>query len=75
MTTATDMLAQYLAAESAILQGQEFSFEGRSLKRADLPSIRAGRLEWEKRAQSEAMAKAGGAQIGGLSFAVARMDK
>lgn len=73
MTTATDMLAAYLAAETAILQGKEVSFGGRRQTMEDLPAIRAGRQEWERRAQAEAMKGTGGRGQGGLGhFGVAR---
>lgn len=75
MTTATDMLAQYLAAESALMQGQEVTFDGRTLRRADLAEIRKGRLEWEKRVNAENSAKVGAPTIGGLNYSVARMDR
>ena len=53
MTQATDMLAAYLAAETAILQGKDVSFGGRRQTMEDLPAIRAGRQEWERRVQAE----------------------
>ncbi|HZJ81619.1 MAG TPA: hypothetical protein VFC95_02880 [Guyparkeria sp.] len=74
MSQATDMLAKYLAAEVAILQGQEFTFEGRRLSRADLDSVRAGRKEWERKVNTEKSAATGAPTIGGLSYAVARLD-
>ena len=74
MSTATDMLAQYLAAESAILTGQEFTFEGRRLTRADLEAVRKGRMEWERKVVAEKNAAAGAPSIGGLGFSVARLD-
>lgn len=53
MSLATDMRDKYLAAESAILLGQATEFNGRKLTMANLPEIRAGRLEWERRAARE----------------------
>ncbi|MFW5834494.1 MAG: hypothetical protein ACOCYE_10385 [Pseudomonadota bacterium] len=74
MSTATDMLAEYLAAESAILQGQSFTFEGRTLTRADLDTIRKGRREWERKVSAERARAAGAPTVGGLTFSVARLD-
>ena len=54
MSTATDMRDLYLQAEQDILRhGQSTAFAGRTLTTADLPSIRAGRKEWEARAAAE----------------------
>jgi len=74
MSTATDMLAKYLAAEIALLEGKETKFGDRSLRMEDLPSIIAGRKEWELRVNSE-RAKANGVKsIGGLSTSVASFN-
>jgi hypothetical protein len=70
------MLAAYLAAETAILEGKSHSFNGRSLSYENLQEIRAGRIEWEakvKAEQTSAAAKKG--MIGGLSVSVARFDQ
>lgn len=72
MTTATDMLASYLAAEAAVLAGKSVQFKGRAHTYEDLAEIRKGRLEWERRVASESGARA--PSIGGLSFSVARFD-
>jgi len=75
MTTATDMLAAYLAAESAILQGKECRWaDGRMLRREDLAEIRKGRQEWEIRATGESGAAVGAPTIGGRGFAVADLS-
>ena len=42
-------LDAYLAAELAVLGGQEYEIAGRRLKRADLKEIRAGIDVWERR--------------------------
>lgn len=73
--TASEMLAKYLAAEAAVLQGQAIEFEGRRVTRSDLPSIRAGRKEWEHRVFAERRSAAGAPTIGGLGFSVARLDR
>lgn len=53
MSTATDMIAAYLAAEKAILEGKDVSFQGRRVSMEDLDAIRKGRQEWEMRARAE----------------------
>lgn len=76
MTTATEMLEKYLAAEQAILDGKSVSFKGRTLSYENLPDIRAGRMEWEARVAREQTSPAvKSKQIGGLSVAVARFDQ
>jgi hypothetical protein len=59
MSTATDMRDRYLAAEQAILLGQTYKFGERTLTLANLPEIRAGRVEWEQRVSQEQAAAAG----------------
>lgn len=59
MSTATDMLAAYIAAETAVLAGQSVSLAGKHLTRANLAEIRAGRLEWQARVDSETADAAG----------------
>jgi hypothetical protein len=61
MSTATDMLAHYLAAEAAILRGQKYRWGDRELTRADLAQVQAGRREWERKAAAEAR---GGGPVG-----------
>lgn len=61
MSAATDMLAAYLAAETAILKGQSYRLGEKTLTRADLPEIRKGRQEWEARANAETAQASGGA--------------
>lgn len=74
MSTATEMLSAYLAAEAAVLAGKEVRFQDRMLRREDLPEIRAGRQEWEQRVSAESAVSARAATIGGVRFSVARMD-
>lgn len=71
MTIATEMVAKYLEAETALLLGKTVSFGNRTLSAENLAEIRKGRQEWERRAQAE---QNGGATIGGMSFSVARFD-
>ena len=69
MTATTDMRDAYLAAELDILQhGKSSAFEGRVLTMADLPEIRAGRQEWERRAAAETQTASG---RGSLSVSIA----
>lgn len=74
MTTATDMLAKYLTAEQAVLEGKDVSFGDRRLGMVDLPDIRAGRKEWENRVAQESMASSRVQQIGGLEVKVANFN-
>lgn len=59
MSTASDLLAKYLAAESAILSGQEVRMGDRSLKMADLAEVRKERQRLELRVNAEASGTAG----------------
>lgn len=53
--TAQDMVSRYLQAEMDLLEGgKDVQINGRRMTMAELPQIRAGRLEWERRAASEA---------------------
>ena len=73
--TASEMLAKYLAAEAAVLQGRDIQFEGRRVSMSDLPDIRQGRKEWEQRVVAERRRASGAPTIGGLGFSVARLDR
>jgi hypothetical protein len=53
MSTASDLLAKYLAAEMAILDGQEFRMGDRLLKMADLAAVQKERTNLERRVQGE----------------------
>lgn len=76
MSAATDMLAKYLAAEQAILEGKEARLGDRMLRMEDLAEVRNGRKEWETRVAAEARAASGaGNAIGGATFSVARLDR
>lgn len=48
---ARDMLDLYISAEKAVLAGQAYTIGTRSMRKADLPEIRAGRAEWEAKIQ------------------------
>jgi hypothetical protein len=58
MSVATDTLAQYQAAEAAVLKGLSYRIGDLQLTRADLAQIQAGRREWERRVSDEAAAAA-----------------
>lgn len=47
--TPQEMLDKYLEAEADVLAGKDVQFNGRRVVMADLPQIRAGRVEWERR--------------------------
>ena len=53
MSTASDLLALYLAAEKAILGGQSYRMGDRMLTMADLDVVRRERASLERRVQGE----------------------
>lgn len=53
MSTASDLLALYLAAEASILQGQSVRHGERMLTMADLAEVRAERQRLELRVNAE----------------------
>jgi len=57
---AQSMIDLYVEAEQAVLFGKETQFNGRKAVMADLPAIRAGRAEWERRLNSQIRAQRGG---------------
>lgn len=59
MSTATDLLALYLAAEAKILGGQSYTIGDRQLARADLAEVRRERKELERRVAAETRVAAG----------------
>lgn len=73
MSTATDMLAAYLAAETAVLAGKTYTLGARSLSKENLSEIRKGRMEWEARVRAEQ--QPGAPRVGGLGFAVADLSR
>ena len=60
MSQATDMLQHYIDAETRVLLGQRVDWGDRSLTRADLQEIRAGRREWQRKVNAEKAAQRGG---------------
>jgi hypothetical protein len=75
MTIATDMLAKYLQAETAVLEGKDVSFGDRRLSMANLPEIIAGRQEWERRVAAERARANRAPTLGGLSVTVASFNR
>lgn len=80
LAQAQTKLAEYIAAETAVLEGKEVRMGiggagiDRMLRMEDLAEIRRGRQEWE-RITSNLLAKAAGApRIGGLGFSVANFS-
>lgn len=53
MSTATDMVAKYVDAETKILSGQAVVWGDQTLTMANLTEIRRGRHEWEQRVNRE----------------------
>lgn len=52
LTQAETQLAAYLAAETAVLTGQEYEIAGRRMKRANLAEIQSGIKLWNERVQA-----------------------
>lgn len=52
-------LAEYLAAESAVLSAQDWTLNGKRVTRADLAAIQAGIKLWDERAKALAGSAAG----------------
>ena len=46
---AREMIAAYEAAELAVLQAQSYTIKGRTLTRAHLGEIKAGKREWQRK--------------------------
>ncbi|MCM2311325.1 MAG: hypothetical protein NDI84_07980 [Steroidobacteraceae bacterium] len=74
MSTATDLLAAYMAAELDLLQGKETRLGDRMLRHEDLAEIRKGRMEWEQRVASELAQATSRPRIGGLQYKVADLS-
>lgn len=63
MSQATDMLALYIAAEKAVLNGQSYAISGRSLTRANLSEITKNRAYWQGIVNKENAASQGGSSL------------
>ena len=75
MSIATDMLAAYIAAETAVLTGAEYRLGDRMLKLADLGMIQKGRAEWQAKVNAEAAAVTRAPTFGGLGYSIATFDR
>lgn len=75
MSSASDLLATYIAAEKAILEGQSVRLGDRQLTLADLQSVQSERIRLERRVSDESASLAGRPSLGGLGFSVARLDE
>jgi hypothetical protein len=73
MSTATDMLAAYLAAEAAVLLGKEARIGDKTFRSEDLQAIRDGRQEWERKVAAEQGRSARAHTLGGLAIRHARL--
>lgn len=67
MSQATDMLQLYTDAEAKVLAGQSVAWGDRTLTRANLAEIRAGRAEWQRAVTAESARNAGRSSL--CSFA------
>lgn len=74
MSTASEMVAAYLAAESALLSGKTARIGDRLLQMEDLAEIRKGRAEWERRLGNEQASALSVPRFSGISYVVARLD-
>ena len=63
MSTATDMLALYIAAEKAVLKNQSYTIDSVSYTKADLDKLRVGRQEWQRIVNNESAAAQGGSSL------------
>lgn len=59
LAQAETQLAAYLAAETAVLTGQEYEIAGRRMKRANLAEIQAGIKLWNERVQALSLSTQG----------------
>lgn len=69
MTDPDTMLAKYITAEAAILEGKEVRFGDRTLRMEDLAEVRKGRQEWEARVIAKANNAARRPTFAGLGIA------
>lgn len=63
MSVASQLLAEYEAAISKVLLGQSYSIGGRSLTRANLAELEAGRDKYKREVARE---NNGGIQVNGI---------
>lgn len=58
--SAQQMLDFYIQAERDVLEGRTVTQNGRTLTMVDLPAIRQGRQEWERKVAEQRSRGAGG---------------
>ena len=75
MSTASDMVTRYLAAEIQALEAIEATLGDRSVKMAELKQICAERQKWEARLSAELATAARAPSLGSIRFSVARLDR
>ncbi len=63
MSEATEMLAEYIAAEKKVLKNQSYTIDSVSYTRADLATIREGRKEWQRIVNQEKARARGGSDL------------
>ncbi len=63
MSVATQLLAEYETAISAVLKGQAYSIGGRTLTRANLRELEVGRDKYKREVAREA---SGGMEVNGI---------
>ena len=61
---AKEMLTAYKEAEKAVLLSKEYWIKGRKMLREDLPEIRKGRAEWERKVAALQSASKSGFRVG-----------
>ncbi len=59
LAQAQAQLDSYLAAETAVLTGQEYEIAGRRMRRANLAEIQAGITIWNQRVQALTLSASG----------------
>lgn len=59
LAQAQAQLDAYLAAETAVLSGQQYEIAGRMMRRADLAAVQAGVALWNQRVQQLGIRSAG----------------
>lgn len=63
LAVAQTRLDEYLAAEAAVLSGQQYQIAGRMLKRADLQFIQEGIRIWDERVKDIAQKASGRSRV------------
>ena len=64
MSIATQLLAEYETAISAVLNAQAYTFNNRSVTKADLKTLEAGRDKYKREVSQEAR---GGMKVGAFT--------